>query len=46
MSDASTGPESLDTMFTATVTTDRNSGWICVVMPGSGRQRLHRSGRP
>ena len=36
MSDASTEPQSLDTMFTATVTTDRNSGWICVVMPGSG----------
>jgi hypothetical protein len=36
MSDASTGPHSLDTLFTATITTDRNSGWICVVMPGSG----------
>ena len=36
MSDASTSPQDLDTVFTATITTDRNSGWACVVMPGSG----------
>lgn len=26
----------IDTTFTATITTERNSGWTCVVMPGSG----------
>ncbi|HCT81681.1 MAG TPA: DUF1905 domain-containing protein [Micromonosporaceae bacterium] len=26
----------IDTTFTATVTTEHNSGWTCVVMPGSG----------
>ncbi|WP_241992298.1 DUF1905 domain-containing protein [Cryobacterium lyxosi] len=29
-------PQNIDTTFTATVTTERNSGWTCVVMPESG----------
>lgn len=36
MPDASMSPQSIDTMFTATITTESNSGWTCVVMPGSG----------
>jgi Domain of unknown function (DUF1905) len=36
MPDASTSPQRIDTMFTATITTERNRGWTCVVLSGSG----------
>jgi hypothetical protein len=29
-------PTEIDTTFTAKITTEANSGWTCVVMPGSG----------
>ena len=31
-----TAPFEIDTTFTATITTEPNSGWTCVVMPRSG----------
>jgi hypothetical protein len=31
-----TTPGAIDTTFTATITTETNSGWTCVVMPASG----------
>jgi L-ascorbate metabolism protein UlaG (beta-lactamase superfamily) len=30
------GPAPIDTSFAGPVTTEANSGWTCVVMPGSG----------
>jgi Domain of unknown function (DUF1905) len=29
-------PETIDSTFTAEIVRENNSGWICVVMPGSG----------
>jgi len=34
--DESPSPGGIDETFTATVTTESNSGWTCVVMPRSG----------
>ena len=31
-----TAPVTIDTTFTATITTEANSGWTCIVMPASG----------
>lgn len=31
-----TTPVAIDTTFAATITTEANSGWTCVVMPASG----------
>ena len=31
-----TTPHEIDVSFEATITTEPNSGWTCVVMPGSG----------
>lgn len=31
-----TAPTTIDTTFTATIITEANSGWTCVVMPDSG----------
>lgn len=36
MSAASKTTQNIDTTFTAPITQDNNSGWTCVVMPGSG----------
>ena len=45
-----TAPTTIDTSFTATITTEANSGWTCVVMPDSGaffgtRKAVKVSGR-
>ena len=29
-------PHDIDASFDATISTEKNSGWTCVVMPGSG----------
>jgi Domain of unknown function (DUF1905) len=31
-----TQPNEIDVSFTGTITTEANSGWTCIVMPGSG----------
>jgi Domain of unknown function (DUF1905) len=31
-----TTPHDIDISFDATITTEENSGWTCMVMPGSG----------
>ena len=36
MSDTSKPAQPIDKRFTATITTERNSGWACVVVPDSG----------
>jgi Domain of unknown function (DUF1905) len=36
MPSSPTQPTEIDVTFTATITTEANSGWTCVVMPGSG----------
>lgn len=36
MTHTSIRPHDIDKTFTASITTERNSGWTCVVMPGSG----------
>ncbi len=36
VSAASKGPNPIDRLFTATITTEKNSGWSCVVVPDSG----------
>lgn len=36
MPDPASTPTEIDTTFTATLTTENNSGWTCVVMPDSG----------
>lgn len=36
MPEAAKTPLHLDRTFTATITTETNSGWTCVVMPDSG----------
>lgn len=36
MSSASKSPGILDKSFTATIATEKNSGWACVVVPHSG----------
>lgn len=36
MPEATKTAHDIDTTFTSPITTERNSGWTCVVMPGSG----------
>lgn len=36
MSLTPTTSQAIDKQFTATITTERNSGWTCVVVPDSG----------